>query len=934
MLPACTFNASPSSPYRSSRTPPSFSSSRAQFPGVGDVLDAGAEAVDATTRRAKPGPGAHASTHVRDGTAAGGQAAVFSAALTVAMSLAKSESARRAVMTKVREVLPGGSGFVLPSLGGGPTPYYIGLPAYTAAGAGGGAVDGAVVGGAMEDNDDGGISSTAAAAIGPPHRTVLPHAQHAGAGAALAAVGAEPAAADPATAVTVAATHTLLALHESGAHALERVETSPPATAGAGAGAVQATPLAMRLPPLLLETNAQAGFIKGVAADSAVAAAVSTDDAVVAGVKRKRVARASPLLGADVLPPQVAAYLAAFAEQVVTNATRGEALMSALVLQREKPGSMGLAPSEAAAASQVLVRALAADAVPYHASSGMRRLLAAPVASGRPDPAAVAVNARVAAAASAVDVAARLAAAAVTPMGVPSTTGGVPPTVVHDDDDAAAADVDALVATTLTRLERIRSVAMRSRARGSAASLWDGPLAIERRLSDATLAAICSDSAAGTQLLVRIATAAVALQAAVGRVQAVADLVLLDAATVPSGGAVAVLAGYPAVVADAMDVLRKPLAASCAWLEGDGNLERWAAPLLAAVADGLTSFMPLPHEPDGNASVASLLPHVEKQHFNACWMHAFHALLGVPIGGPNAAGLYHLLGHVVCAGDDRLTWRLASRFAKWEGIINAWHSHNPLYYGLFDTQLANVSLLLNPPAASSAAPTSLLSASYLGYVRLDRSGSSTGAVSSVGGGRGGGSAAAVVAAGAPGGSPFARLLHTVAAELHAAHAPLPQYKAGSKLGAGTMTVDSVRAAIKQLIIFHGHRSGGAGVGHFVTVQLAPASAAVPAAAAVGSSRRWLLTDSAASPRVVVLRERDFPAEHRIFTASQRGVLVYALPVAPTARAGARSALWSSIQAVLTRVGLRSLGPATIPAEVAAKAGGVAPGAAPGPAALG
>ena len=415
-----------------------------------------------------------------------------------------------------------------------------------------------------------------------------------------------------------------------------------------------------------------------------------------------------------------------------------------------------------------------------------------------------------------------------------------------------------------------------------------------------------------------IAAAAVLLQAAAARVKLAADA---RATMLPAAPADAVLLRYPHAVRDVLchkQMLGRTLVESSrGWTVGDGNFERWAAPLFAAVVDGLVSFAPLPHSPGaGAAAVVNLLPHVEAQAHSACWLHGFHAVLGGPLGGLNAGGLYHLLAHVVERGDGPHAWTVSRWPTRLEGIINAWHNHNPIFHGLFDTQLSNVALLLNPATVGSRT-VKPLSVPYLGYVRVDDNGDDDDV--------GGDVPAAGVGVGT---TPLGRLLDTVAARLHsdllAASAPVG--KAGKKKvvavqPAAAVAVADVHAAITQLIVMYGHRSGksGGGIGHFVTVQLAPAVADGGGAGSPSGERLWLLTDSAADHRVQLLREGEFSPLHPIFTAAQRGVLAFALPVEAAARAPARVALWRNIQAVLTTLSMRSLGPDAIPAADAASA---------------
>ena len=887
------------------------------------VMDAAATALDARQSKVV-GPAAHARTLARDGTAGTAQAIALATTLTTAAASVRDDAARQQFVKKVAQLIGGGGGAQRqPADGRRDVDATSLVDALTtirgnASGrhdsAGSGADSVGAEPGAMDD--DGGGDTVAARA--PPFDKP-----------AAAASGDDPPTDDDdvlLVGTTAAAGHTLLPLRESAADVLLQEKAPEPSRDDVVAGARRLPPALLRTPQHLLTIKARASFLSELAA-------------VVAGGQARKRKRGPPLptTASDAtLRPLVLARLAAAAKAANDDASHGDDLVARLMLHRTPAGAAGLGPTEVDDASLVVVRALADSAAPYRASDGLRALADGPTARVGFDLAALA--SRAASAAAAVDVAAGLAATAVAPLGSDAALD-----VVATSDTASGGDAAALARDTLAVLEGVRADAVRSCACGASASLWKGTLAIERRLWDAACAVISRDDAGGARRLELIATAAAVLQAAAARVRQAADEAR-DATALPEDGAAASLAGYPSAVVDALEnsKLRKQLV-TCkpSWLEGDGNLERWAAPLLAAVADGLASFMPLPHAPDGGSPVAGMLPHIERQRNNACWMHAFHAVLGAPLGGVNAAGLYHLLAHVVAAGDDdKLAWRIASRTMQWEGIINSWHAHNPIYYGLFDSQLANVSLLLNRRAAAGASVASLLSVLFMGYVRLD-SGSST---SDTGGssagkrtaaaGKGAGRAAPAVVEG-PVASPFGRLLDVVAASLAAGHVPAVPAEpvaesAASEPGVGAVTAAHVRAAVKQLIIFHGQRmGGGGGIGHFVSVQLAPDDAVAGAGGADGSSRRWLLTDSAASPRVQLLRERDFPPTHRIFTASQRGVLAYALPVAPTARASARGVLWSNIGAVLEAVGLRSLGPAVIPAQVATTGGAAAIAAAQG-----
>ena len=921
-----------------------------QNPSMASVMDATAAALDK-----RLGPNAHAKTHARDGAAASAMAVAVATSLSRAVAREGDAIKRQLLIDKVDAFLLGGGSDTQQQPADGRRNVDLASAVHTLTGFRGRSFDGRA-GAGSDDSATGGTSdvgssahdvgsSGSGATVSPTAAGFQPsnvHAERAAGGTAGGATDSTP--------TGDATRHTLLPLREPATDVLLQETVGQPSEDDVVARAGQPAPVMQRVPPYLLELKARATFLEATAAAAAAAAAAAGGSAASGGAqlraKRKRGMPDAPPAAADPLSLLVAPRLAAAAKQARSDASQGEQLTADLLLRHAKArATAGRSQQENAATRLVLARTLTTESAPYHASGSLRSLVAAPTAGGVSSKAAAAAAsaraASAAAAAAAVDIAAKLAAAAVQPLGVrlatvpnaaPSLGGSdAAPSPDATTASATAGDVDVLARSTLTVLERVRTTATRSCAGGgTATTLWEGALAIAQRLWDATCDAICRDDDASAQHLVRIATAAVALEAAAERVRQVVDD---TEATAAAPGAAAVLATYPASVAAVLeeDKLRKQLAAykpSSRWLEGDGNLERWAAPLLAAVADGLTSYTPLPHAPDGPASVASLLPHIEQQKWNACWMHALHAVLGVPVGGVNAAGLYHLLAHVVGASDDKLTWCLASRATKWEGIFNSWHAHNPIYCGLYDTQLGNVSLLLNEQAVPGSQPASLLSAPYLGYVRLDRRSSGGG-----GGAAAGGGGAGAGGGGAPPTTPFGRLLDAVATGLVAAHAPPAPAKKGAVPAAaapagGAVTVAQVRAAVKQLIIFHGQRtSAGGGVGHFVSVQLAPAPAEAAAAAGGGdgSSRRWLLTDSAASPRVQLLRERDFVATHRIFTAPQRGVLVYALPVAAAARTAARGVLWDNIRAVLTAVGLRSLGPAVIPAEVAAKAVAVAQG---------
>lgn len=143
-------------------------------------------------------------------------------------------------------------------------------------------------------------------------------------------------------------------------------------------------------------------------------------------------------------------------------------------------------------------------------------------------------------AAAAVDAAARLAATAVASLGSDAALdGGV------TSDTVSGGDAAALARDTLAVLEDVRADATRSCACGGAASLWEGTLAIGRRLWDATCAVSSSDDAGGAPRLALIATAAAVLQADAARVRQVADNARERATEEPEDGTAAVPTPLP-----------------------------------------------------------------------------------------------------------------------------------------------------------------------------------------------------------------------------------------------------------------------------------------------------------------------------------------------------------------------------------------------------